>query len=173
MAKGWDSFDNLIKQKGKCCICSKEMKKSKFVSLAQINKKATWQFPIWTNVLVPLCGNRAMAVVCDKCYHAKEKGNDPGPIKFAVEVRGEDVIMHKFEELEDVPTIPEIIALKDLENLPQGEPYLFHGSIDDPRYGFRKCSATHCESDLLVDSCHCILLQGHTGQHECECGNKW
>lgn len=65
----------------------------------------TWKDPSWGNVLVPGSGGRAVFFVCDKCQEASERGGDPGDVKFAVEVKDGQVILHPVEELEDVPAI--------------------------------------------------------------------
>lgn len=98
-------FERLVREKGSCCICSRPMKDSRYISLAQLDKKAAWEYPVWDNIIIEGFGGRAVAVVCDTCYDAKESGKDPGHIKFAVELQGEEVIMHKAEDLEDVPPI--------------------------------------------------------------------
>ena len=103
-----DSFERVVKEKGVCCICSKPMKDNKYLNLAHLDKKAAWEFPVWGNIFVKGCANRAVAVVCDGCQEAAEKSGVGGMFKYAIEVRGNDVIMHDIEQLEDVEPIEDI-----------------------------------------------------------------
>lgn len=120
-------FNQLIIEKGTCCICSKPMKESKFISLARIDKKATWKYPVWNNVLIPGLEDRAVAIMCDGCREASEISGVCGMIKYAVETRGEKVIMHDIEELEDAAP-PSLIVIPNI-------PDFFTGRVNDPRYG--------------------------------------
>lgn len=129
-------FDNLMREKGTCCICGKPMSDSKFVSMAQLDKKAAWGYPVWNNFLIPGLEDRAMAVVCDGCHKAAEISGVSGTIKYAVEFRENEIILHKVEELEDVPHLQEIIKPTENPDDPiTGDRYLFTGTVDDPRYG--------------------------------------
>lgn len=130
-----DSFELLIREKGTCCVCTKPLKDSKYLNLAQLDKKAAWKFPVWNNVLFPGLEDRAVAVVCDGCQEAAEKSGVSGLIKYAVEIRGEEVIMHDVEELEAVPPLQEIIASEEPADPITGDPYAFTGTVDDRRYG--------------------------------------
>ena len=122
-------FAHLMLEKGKCCICSKPLKDSKHLNLAQLDKKAAWKFPVWNSVLLPGLEDRVVAVVCDGCHEAKMEGLDPGPIKYVVEACGEEIILHDIEELEDVEPIEDIDEKPDI-------PDFFTGSVKDQRHGF-------------------------------------
>jgi len=123
-------FVHLILDKGTCCICSKPLKDSKHLNLAQLDKKAAWKSPVWSNFLIPGMEDRAVAVVCDGCQEAAEKSGVGGMIKYAVEVCGEEIILHDVEELEDAEPIQEIIAFKDPEKIPD-IPDFYTGSVND------------------------------------------
>ncbi len=122
-----DSFEHLIKAKGTCCICTKPLKDSKYLNLAKLDKKAAWNYPVWNTFLILGLDDRAVAVVCDDCHEAAEKSGVAGKIKYAVEVRGDDIILHDVEQLEDVPPLP--------HDPITGERYQFTGTVDDQRYG--------------------------------------
>lgn len=124
-------FVNLMLEKGTCCICTKPLKDSKYLNLAHLDKKAAWKYPVWTvwnNILTPGMEDRAVAVVCDGCQEAAEKSGVGGSIKYAVEIRGDDVIMHDIEELEDAVPVQEIIASGEKK---PDIPDFFTGSVDD------------------------------------------
>lgn len=125
-----DSFEHLIKEKGTCCICTKPLKDSKYLSLAQIDKKAAWKFPVWNSVLIQGLEDRAVGIVCDGCHEAAEKSGVSAKLKYAVEIRGDDIILHDVDELEDVEPIQDIIAFKDPEKIPD-IPDFFTGSVND------------------------------------------
>lgn len=129
------SFEDMIKR-GTCCICTKPLKDSKYLNLAHLNKKAAWNYPVWNNILIPGLEDRAVAVVCDGCQEACEKSGVGGMIKYAVEIRGEEIILHDVEELEDVPPLQKIVKPTEAPHDPiTGDPYQFTGTVDDPRYG--------------------------------------
>jgi len=121
-----DSFDILIREKGTCCICTKPLKDSKYLNLAHLDKKAAWEFPVWNNIFILNSPDRAVGVVCDGCQEAAEKSGVGGMFKYAIEVRGNDVIMHDIEDLEDVEPIEQTIP---------GDRYAFHGSVNDKKHG--------------------------------------
>ncbi|MFH0904268.1 MAG: hypothetical protein V1854_03660 [Methanobacteriota archaeon] len=123
-----DSFVQLVMEKGTCCICDKPMKGSKYLNLAHLDKKAAWEFPVWNNIFIPNLADRAVGVVCDGCQEAAEKSGVGGMFKYAIEVRGNDVIMHDIEELEDVEPIEDIDEKPDI-------PDFFTGSVKDQRHG--------------------------------------
>lgn len=124
-----DSFVQLVMEKGTCCICTKPLKDSKYLNLAHLDKKAAWEFPVWNSIFIPGLADRAVAVVCDGCQEAAEKSGVGGRVKYAIEVRGDDVIMHDIEELEDVEPIEDIDEKPDI-------PDFFTGSVKDQRHGF-------------------------------------
>lgn len=123
------SFEDILKR-GTCCICTKPLHDSKYLSMAQIDKKAAWKFPVWNNFLIQGLEDRAVGIVCDGCHEAAEKSGVSAKLKYAVEIRGDEIIMHDIEELEDVEPIQDIIAFKDPEKIPD-IPDFFTGSIND------------------------------------------
>lgn len=101
-----------VLERGKCCICSGTLKGS-HVNLCNLNKKATWNYPVWGNLLAKdpeTWGNRATAILCDNCVDDRT-GKVKGEIKLALEIRGShgfyEFIYHKVEALEDAETITE------------------------------------------------------------------
>lgn len=100
-----DPESGLILENGICCICAKPLSSSKFVNMGMLNKRATWNYPTWGNVLLPGSGGRAVCFVCDTCQESEKKGTDPGHVKYAVEISDSEYILHSIEELEDLPAI--------------------------------------------------------------------
>jgi len=94
-----------IKQNVKCCACGGSLQNSKFVNGVCLDKLATWEHPIWGNILVKdkYPEPRATAVLCDDCIRKKRKA------KFAVEWNKDysQVKYHKVEDLKDLPEIRE------------------------------------------------------------------
>lgn len=121
------SFDDMIKR-GTCCICTKPLQDSKYLNLAHLDKKAAWKYPVWNNFLTPGLEDRAVAVVCDGCQEACEKSGVGGMIKYAVEVRGEEIIMHDVDDLQDANPIIEPEKSPDI-------PDFFTGSVKDQSHG--------------------------------------
>lgn len=98
------SFEDILKR-GTCCVCTKPLIDSEYTGIAMLDKKAAWEFPVWNNVLVKGMENRAVGIVCDGCQEASEKSGVGGSVKYAVEIRGEEVILHDVDELEDAEHI--------------------------------------------------------------------
>ena len=104
-------FTEFLWKKGKCCICEDPLKDSKQINFGMLDKFTFWKAPGWGNVLAKDPGDRtasrALAVVCDKCYHAKKRGEPVGKIRFALEVKEEmkEIIYHPVEDLRDAPPI--------------------------------------------------------------------
>ncbi len=118
------SFEQLVKEKATCCVCTKPMKDNKYLNLAHLDKLAAWEYPVWNNIFIPNLADRAVAVVCDGCQEAAEKSGVAGMIKYAIEVRGDEVIMHDIEELEDAQPIQEKPDIPDF----------YTGSVDDKKH---------------------------------------
>lgn len=112
-------FSEFLHKNGKCCICEEPLKDSKQINFAMLDKFTFWNFPGWGNVLAKDPGDRtasrALAVVCDECYHAKKRGEPVGEIRFALEVEEihkfpgktltDKIIYHPVEDLRDAPSI--------------------------------------------------------------------
>lgn len=102
-------FTEFLWKNGKCCICEDPLKDSKQINFGMLDKLTFWKFPGWGNIFAEKPGDRisgrALAVVCDKCYHAKKRGEPVGKIRFALEVTEEmkEIIYHPVEDLRDAP----------------------------------------------------------------------
>ena len=92
-----------LKDEGKCCACEGTMASSRHLNMVSLNKRTTWEYPSWGNVLVDGSHGRAVAIICDRCV---VKGR-PKKAKFALERTGGRFVYHPVEELEDVPEITE------------------------------------------------------------------
>jgi len=80
----------------RCCACAGSLRRSKHVNLVSLQRRATWQYPVWRNVLTGEDGE-AVAVVCDACLDANRE------IQEAVEFRGAEVLYHTVIDLERLP----------------------------------------------------------------------
>lgn len=98
------SIEDFIREKIKCCSCGGSLKNSKYINAICLDKLATWDYPVWNNILVEdkYPEKRAVAYVCDECV---ENGKEP---KYAVEWDEErkTVKYHPIDELKDLPPIP-------------------------------------------------------------------
>lgn len=85
----------------KCCSCGKPIRETTtgHVNLIQLDRKATWEYPPFGNVLQGTSGI-AGAIVCDPCVESN------GVIKWAIEYKGtgkkKTVIYHEVERLEKI-----------------------------------------------------------------------
>lgn len=96
-------FDQWIRNSVKCCACEASMAKSKNINICTLNKEATWEFPVWSNILVQHKHpeKRAIAIVCDECIKTNK------PIKYAVEA-GKDYSNIKYHLISELKKVPEI-----------------------------------------------------------------
>lgn len=104
----WSEY---VLENARCCACEGPLRGSKHLNLVTIDKFASWEFPIWGNLLAkdPLKRTgRAAAICCDGCVDEKT-GQALRPIKFAIEVNklGEEYIIdyHDAMKLKDAPPI--------------------------------------------------------------------
>lgn len=87
--------DEQIKAEGKCCACDEPLQNSKHLNLIALDRKATWEYPTWGNVLLHLHGY-AVAILCDNCV---KKGK---AAKYAVEFKDDKIIYHDVETLQEI-----------------------------------------------------------------------
>lgn len=85
----------IISKLCKCCACEGSLESSNHINWVQIDKKATWKFPTWGNLLTDHDG-MAVAYICDDCASGKKPEQG---LKFAVEFEGTTVIYHDLELL--------------------------------------------------------------------------
>jgi hypothetical protein len=83
-------FEKLLRQKGKCCITGKPLKDSKHINIIQLHMKASWEFPVWGNVIT---GERNMAIAYAH-DEAIVNGILSGPVQFMIETRKGEIIYH-------------------------------------------------------------------------------
>ncbi len=97
-------------ERAKCCICEGLLKGS-HMNFIHLSKMATWEYPTWSNVLVPDAGTRAIAIACDNCVNPA-KGTVKGEIKFAIEWKDGVIHYHPVNTLEDAIPITEEMIIK-------------------------------------------------------------
>ena len=85
-----------IGEHGKCCITGKPLRDSKHVNLVQLDYKATWEYPVWGNVLTGAT-NMAVAYIHDDAIDSD--GNLIGPVLHAVEFGEAEIIYHDVNTL--------------------------------------------------------------------------
>ena len=93
----------------KCCCCGESLESSEHINAICLMKKAKWEFPTWSNIILRI-GGFAQCFVCDNCLKEKKKP------KLAVEWDkwGRNIKYHPVEDLEDID--PEIFSpLDELE----------------------------------------------------------
>lgn len=83
-----------LKAQGKCCACEAELKHSIHLNMVQLQRQASWKFPVWGHILNGQ-QNMALAFICDPCYDSGEP-----TIKFAVEQDDNGIKYHPIEKLE-------------------------------------------------------------------------
>ncbi|MDH7478080.1 MAG: hypothetical protein QHH17_06845 [Candidatus Bathyarchaeota archaeon] len=92
-----------IKRNIKCCACGQPMANSKHVNDICLDKEATWDYPVWNNILVveKHPEKRATAIICDNCVETKRK------IKYAVgwNRNHSNLKYYPVEQLKDLPPI--------------------------------------------------------------------
>ncbi len=66
-----DSILALLQKSGQCCMCEGSMASTRRLNMVQLNKKASWKFLTWTNILIDNAGDRAVAVICDSCAETR------------------------------------------------------------------------------------------------------
>lgn len=77
---------------GLCCNCKSPMKTSQNFNICQVKRKATWEFPVWGNLITGE-HNMAIAFICDTCLAAER------PVMFVVEMRQNNLLYHPLEML--------------------------------------------------------------------------
>jgi hypothetical protein len=94
-------WNKLVRAKVKCCACEGSLKDSPHINGINLNKRATWKFPVWSNVLIKDQVPRAVALICDTCLEKKHK------IKLAIEWTDKftTIRYHLISELEDLAPI--------------------------------------------------------------------
>jgi hypothetical protein len=111
----------------KCCACEGTLKDSEHINAITLDKEATWEFPIWNNILVldKYPENRALGYICDKCVAEGKMDR----VKFAVEYQEgyTNIKYHKVEGLKDLPEITQ----KDVE---EAERRIHHGHLTYEMY---------------------------------------
>lgn len=62
-----EEFNNWVRENVECCACGGKLETTNSVNVVELNKVATWKFPVFGKIDVPGYEPRAMAIVCDKC----------------------------------------------------------------------------------------------------------
>lgn len=97
-----------------CCACGKPMKLSGNINVLSLNKKATWPYPTWGNMLLKPGIERikrVISVLCDECIKNKRQAID------AIEVNEEEIRYHKLSDLEDAFEITQDMVITNIKDL--------------------------------------------------------
>lgn len=95
-----------VRRKVRCGCCRGKL--GRLVNFVELGRRAAWEYPSAGNVITGEFG-RAVAVICTKCVRQCRHPGHP-PILEAVEFRGDEVVYHPVEELEEVPLTGEGVA---------------------------------------------------------------
>lgn len=93
---------DLLKKDGKCCISGKPMATSEHINFVVLDYAPDWAFPFEHNLLMPEKPKRALGIIHDEKYDDSKKYVMPGLVKFAIEIRGKDIIYHPVETLQPI-----------------------------------------------------------------------
>lgn len=93
-------FEELIRVKGKCCVCDTDLFNSKHINVVQLDKIATWKYPVWGNIHYKIPTDGAAAIICDDCV---DSGRFTHELKSAIEFnqKAGDIIYHPIADLKD------------------------------------------------------------------------
>lgn len=68
-----EEFNGWVRDNIKCCACGGTLEASSCINVVELEKVATWKFPVFGQVDIPDYEPRAMAIVCDECMRNKVK----------------------------------------------------------------------------------------------------
>jgi hypothetical protein len=100
-----------IQQRVQCCVCNGPLAGGR-LNMVSLGLKATWPYPVARNLLTDW-GPAAIAILCDGC--AQREGVH---IARVVEFRGERVLYHAVEQLEELPPEPTYQMVRHRDGLP-------------------------------------------------------
>lgn len=95
-------FSEIIKEKAVYCISGKPMSTSKYLNMVALDYAPEWEFPVEANFLLPNRPKRAVAIVHDDEVTVGVSHLSTGKVKFAIEVKGEEIIYHPVEHLKQI-----------------------------------------------------------------------
>lgn len=89
-------------RKAKCCISERPLSDCEYVNMMQTDYLATWDYPYVSNVLLRNDYKHAVAYVHDD--YAPRPGAEIPPLKFVIEIQGDNIIYHPVETLQKGPS---------------------------------------------------------------------
>lgn len=93
-----------ICQRGQCCVCEQPLRHSAHANLVELDRQASWSYPVAGNVYYRHLPPRAVAFVCDGCLDAAElRGSFDPPIKYAIQIDGPHIVYHPVSSLPELP----------------------------------------------------------------------
>lgn len=92
-----EEFNDWIRNNVKCCACGGSMEASSCINIVELEKVATWKWPVFGQLDVPDYEPRALAIICDECQRNKVK------IQRCIEWEGSPYLVkyHNLENLAD------------------------------------------------------------------------
>jgi hypothetical protein len=97
----------ILKEKGKCCISGKPLSTSEHITFVTLDYAPAWEFPYESNILFPDQPRRAVAAVHDDHIIPGKGYILAGLVKFAIEIRGEEIIYHPVSTLKNIRYVNE------------------------------------------------------------------
>ena len=92
-----EELDRWARENVVCCACGGSLETSNCLNIVELEKLATWKFPVAGQIDMPGYGARAVAIVCDECVLNKVK------IRHCIEWKDEPrkITYHAVYDLED------------------------------------------------------------------------
>ena len=63
----FEELGKWVSENVNCCACGDKLETAECINVVELNKVATWKFPVFGQVDSPGYEPRALAVICDKC----------------------------------------------------------------------------------------------------------
>lgn len=89
-------LENVLMQKGKCCISNKPLATSPRLHLVQLACVAEWRFPVWGNLTTGQT-DLALAVLHDDFVDGNGRPLDQ--VRYAIEIHGSEITYHEVSRL--------------------------------------------------------------------------
>lgn len=123
-----EEFHIWVRENVDCCACGDKLETADCINVVELQKVATWKYPVSGQIDVPGYEPRAIAIVCDKCLENKVK------IQRCIE----------WERTSHQVTYHDVDGLKDSNSMSQIDYYF--GRLFRQRHLLRKAARQECEN---------------------------